>query len=253
MEIEKLGEIGLTFGEVKVYTALLRLGVTTKGPIAKQSNVSESKVYEILDRLKHKGLVSYVLNKKGKRNVRHYKAANPVLLKKFLNLKKEKIEQQEKIISEIIPQLQATITKNEKEYSAVIYEGFKGIQTNCMECLEITEKNDEWLAMGGKSSKSEHFNSFWISFFKERARKGGNTRFLFVDNPSEYTKYLGKIKNCEVRFLKSIASAAVAITKDRVMIFSYENSPGCLTITNNGVAESFKGFFESLWQMGKST
>ena len=58
MTVEKLQGIGLTDGESKVYVALLQLQTATKSAIVKESSVSSSKVYEILDRLLAKGLVS---------------------------------------------------------------------------------------------------------------------------------------------------------------------------------------------------
>ena len=46
--------LGLTEGEKKVYKALLKLRSSTTGPIFKQASISQSKVYEVLDRLKKK-------------------------------------------------------------------------------------------------------------------------------------------------------------------------------------------------------
>ena len=89
MVASKLKELGLTKGEIKVYLALLKIGISTKGPIASKAKVSESKVYEILDRLTAKGLVSNAMKKKGARQVKQFKAANPILLKDFLNKSSE--------------------------------------------------------------------------------------------------------------------------------------------------------------------
>ena len=68
-----LEEIGLSRGESKIYLALIDLGSSTTGPIAKKSKISHSKVYKILDKLSVKGLVSYVLIRKTK----YFKASNP--------------------------------------------------------------------------------------------------------------------------------------------------------------------------------
>ena len=58
-ELEELFQVfGLTQNEIKVYTALLHLKKGTKTPIVRESGVLSSKVYEILDRLIKKGLVS---------------------------------------------------------------------------------------------------------------------------------------------------------------------------------------------------
>jgi len=251
MDIEKLREIGLTEGEIKVYLALLELGSSTKGPIAKKAKVSESKVYEIIDRLKNKGLVTSVLKKKNSKEIQNYKASNPILLKDFLNKKREEIEKEEKLLDSILPSLQAKLQVKESEYSAVIYEGFKGIQANNREVLEIISKEDEWIGMGVRSSKAEKYNSFWVNWLKQRAEKGGPARILFVDYGTDYYKKISKIKNTKVGYLKGIAPSAVTMTKNRVMILTYGDTPSCLAITNKEVYDSFKSFFESLWKMAK--
>ena len=60
MQLEELEQIGLTKGEIKVYVALLELGESTKTPIARKSEVSPGKVYDVLERLLRKGLVSTI-------------------------------------------------------------------------------------------------------------------------------------------------------------------------------------------------
>lgn len=251
MDLNKLKDLGLTEGEVKVYIALLKLNISTKGPIAKQAKVSESKVYEILNRLKVKGLTSSVLKKKGSKNINYYKASNPILLKEFLNKKKEEIENEEQILNSLLPMLQEQLHAQISEYSAVIYEGFKGIQANNKEVLELITKEDEWMAMGVRSSKAEKYNSFWITWLKQRSKKGGPARILFVDKGTDYYNKISKIKNTQVKSLNGIAPSAVTMTKNKVMILTYGETPSCLTITNKEVYESFKSFFESLWKQAK--
>ena len=251
MNLTKLKELGLTDGEAKVYTALLNLGQSTKGPIASKANVSESKVYEILDRLKDKGLVSQVQKQRGSKRVTHYKAADPSLLKEFLNKKRKAIDKEEKLLKDILPSLHAMQTAKEKEYSATVYEGFKGIQANNKELLNQMTKKDDWIAMGVRSSKAKKFNIFWINYLKQRAKKGGKARILFVDKGTEYYKKLKKIPNTKVGHLQSISPAAVIVTMNKTMIYNYGESPTCLTITNQEVADSFRGFFESLWSQAK--
>ena len=64
MNAKILENIGLTDGEIKVYLALIKLGSSTSGPITDKSGVSRSKIYNILERLIQKGLVSYTIKEK---------------------------------------------------------------------------------------------------------------------------------------------------------------------------------------------
>lgn len=251
MEFDELKEIGLTQGEIKVYIALLNLGLSTKGPISRKARVAESKVYEILDRLKEKGLVSFIFKKKGIRKIAHYKASNPILLKDFLSKKKEEIKKEEELLEKILPSLQIQQKQTEQEYNVVIYEGFKGIQANNKELLDMINKDDEWIAMGARSNKDKKYNLFWINWLKERAKKGGKGRILFVDKGTWYFNQLKKIKNTEVRYLKGISPISVNITANRVMIYNYKDHPSCLVITNKDISDSFKEFFKSLWNIAQ--
>lgn len=61
MNIEKaLGDVGLSKNEVKVYVALSKIGQATANKIVGNSKVHRTNVYDTLDRLVEKGLVSYL-------------------------------------------------------------------------------------------------------------------------------------------------------------------------------------------------
>ena len=78
--VNNLIKMGLTSGEAKVYVALAEIGSTTVGPIVNKSKVAYSNIYEILNRLIDKGLVSFIIKEKTK----YFQAATPNNIKKFL-------------------------------------------------------------------------------------------------------------------------------------------------------------------------
>src|SRR3712207_8461596 len=59
--IQELTQLGLTDGEARVYLSLLKIGLSKVGPIVRDSHVSYSKIYDVLERLGIKGLVSHVI------------------------------------------------------------------------------------------------------------------------------------------------------------------------------------------------
>ena len=82
-----LKELGLSQSEIRVYLALLELGDSTRSDIVNKSGIAGSKVYDILEKLKDKGLISiYDQNK-----VRHFKPINP---KQILNYVEEKKDEE---------------------------------------------------------------------------------------------------------------------------------------------------------------
>ena len=95
MEDGILRELGFSEREIKIYLALLSLGQTTVGPIAAKTRMQHSKVYQTLEKLIDKGLVSFVIKSK----TRHFEAQDP---KHILGFIKEK----ERRFAEILPDLQ---------------------------------------------------------------------------------------------------------------------------------------------------
>jgi len=84
MNTTLLKDIGLTDTEIKIYLALLSLGATPAGRIVEQTGVYRKNLYDALNKLVEKGLVSYVIEHKKK----FFQAKNPENLEKYLDEKK---------------------------------------------------------------------------------------------------------------------------------------------------------------------
>ena len=92
MELEiQLNKIGLTNNESKIYLSLRILGTTTTGPLIKKSKIHASKVYEGLNRLIEKGLVTYVV----KSNTKYFQAVEPERLFDLIEKRREELKIQE--------------------------------------------------------------------------------------------------------------------------------------------------------------
>ena len=96
-----LQEIGLTQNEIKVYLALLDLGESKTGDILKTSGLNSGRIYEILDSLQKKGLVSFIV----KSGVKLFSPADPKRVRDYLDEKKKAIEKQEEDYNKILPDL----------------------------------------------------------------------------------------------------------------------------------------------------
>jgi HTH-type transcriptional regulator, sugar sensing transcriptional regulator len=78
--------LGLSSGEARVFLSLLKIGSARVGQIVKESNVSYSKVYDVLDRLSSKGLVSHIILG----NVKYFNAVEPYRLEEYIKRKEQK-------------------------------------------------------------------------------------------------------------------------------------------------------------------
>ncbi|MBI4162779.1 MAG: hypothetical protein HY513_03780 [Candidatus Aenigmarchaeota archaeon] len=243
---QELQNIGLTKSESKVYLALLDLGSSTSGPVIDKSGVASSKIYEILERLVQKGLVSFVI--KGK--TKYFEAASPERIMDYLEKKEIEVQDQKKEVQKILPRLLIKKQLGGHESEAKIYKGFKGVETAFYSALELMEKDETYYSFG-TPSRPEKANKLLLKFEKIRAEKGVKIKMLLNENARDdaqiaNVKLLGEVKYMPVGV---ITPAAINVFKDRTLIFPLETEkePIVIEINNKDVAESFKAQFDILW------
>lgn len=247
MDEQLLAEIGLTKGEIKVYLTLLKLGVTTTGKIIEEAQISSGKIYEILEKLIKKGLVSYIIKEKTK----HFSAASPNRILDYLHEKEKDLKAKEEKLTKELPSLLSIEKAGKKEYETNLFKGLKGIQTAIFEALEDLTEKDEILAMGIISHKKEQYNLLWQRWHKDRINKKIICKAIFSDKNTDYFKAFKKMRFTEIKVLTGITPSAIDIIGKRVLIFTYGEEPSCLSIKNKEIALSFTSFFEALWKIAK--
>jgi sugar-specific transcriptional regulator TrmB len=246
MNTKILEDIGLTKGEITVYLTLLNLGETTTGKIIDGAQISSGKIYEILDKLIKKGLVSYIIKEKTK----YFNATSPNRILDFLYEKEKQIKEKEKELEKEIPLLLKLQESNKKEHETYLYKGYKGIQTAIFEALDHLNKGNEVLAMGVISGKEEKYNLLWQKWHNERIKRKIMCKIIFSEK-GDYYKNFKKMKLSEVKILEGITPSAIDIMGENVLIFTYSKEPSCLFISNKEIANSFRSFFNTLWKIAK--
>lgn len=240
--LAQLERIGLTRGESTVYSTLLETRGGTTGKIVKHAGISSGKIYEILEKLIQKGLVSQVMEGK----IRHFYPAPPKRLISYLEEEKAKITLHEQQIRDLLPELNRIITTDASPMETVMYKGYKGIRNAAYEALESMNSSDEILAMGLTSQKSKEFNILWKQLNEERVRRKIRTRMLFSGKKGQLQDHFMCLPFTDVRSVRGITPAAVDVFGIRTLIISYEE-PSCILITSAGIAKSFRQFFETMW------
>jgi HTH-type transcriptional regulator, sugar sensing transcriptional regulator len=243
-----LESIGLTKGEIKIYLALLELGCSSTGKITQKSGISGSKVYEVLDRLMKKGLVSSVI----KNDVKHFEASHPQKIIAFLEEKKNEIEQEKKSVTDILPTLIAKMQGSEPGI-AKIFVGWEGLKTANDDIINTLSKDEEWLSMG----LTEQPKSWEIHFTKrqkDRAKKGIIHKHLLNKKYITLYKNRKQLPHTQFRFLPETMEMPMSteIYKNKVIFFILlQESPMAIMIENKAVYDSFKKYFEILWKNSK--
>src|SRR3989344_1714861 len=242
-----LEEIGLTKGEIKVYFSLLKLGETTTGKIIEEAQISSGKIYEILDKLIKKGLVSFIIKEKTK----YFSPASPNRILDYLHEKEKELNSKEQEILKELPSLLSIEKESKKEYETNLFKGFKGIQTAIFEALDELKEKDEVLAMGIISHKKEQYNILWQRWHQERINRKIICKAIFSDKNTDYFKLFNKMRFTEIKILQGITPSAIDVMGKRVLIFTYGEEASCLSIKNPEIAQSFKAFFDTMWKIAE--
>jgi len=249
MDTTTLEKIGLTGGEIKVYLALLRLGISTIGNIIKEAHVSNSKVYDILDRLSKKGLIgSVIIN-----NRKNFEPKDPSRLKEFIELKEKEIKENKKEIEQLIPQLKQAYKYAEPVQEAEILQGTNGIKTFTELILSKLERGDVFYILGAPKEANELLGAYFQDWHERRAKKGVNCKILYNQDAKEWAKRRKKMPLTEVRLLPEVIStpALIDIGKEYVATLLFGERPLCIVIKNKKIAESYLSYFRLLWKISK--
>ena|SRR3989338_2172732 len=247
MVLKELEKIGLTKNESVVYQTLLQLGTSKTGEILKKSGLNSGKIYEILESLKVKGLLSESLIN----NVKYFTAAPPVQILEYIKDKKEELEQEESIVKSAIPELEKLRNITIKETKSVTYTSLRGIKTAADEALAAMKPKEDILAMGVTESKDEKFNKFWERWQTQRINKKICQKMIFSEK-SQYLKKFTKSEYTQARVLTGITPVTVDIFgEDKTLILNYGDSPSCILIYDKNTAQTFRQFFKQLWKLAK--
>lgn len=247
MNTKILEEIGLTPGEIKTYLALLKLGQSTTGAIAKESQVSRSKLYIILDKLEKKGLVSHIEQK----GITYFQAAEPKKINNYLKEKEKTLKQLEHDFQKFLPRLNAIHEDAKKEQTVRFYQGFKGLITAFEHYHEKLKKGEEYVSFGVPQEQPESHHLYWQRDHVRRAKEGIKCKILFNKNtPKTVLANRNSYKGCEARYMPiNINSPSYnVISKDTVMLAVLSSTPITIEIISQEIADSFKEYFWEFWK-----
>ena len=243
MDKKLFEEIGLANSEIIVYTTLLKVGSIKVGELMKEVSLHRSRVYEAINRLTEKGLVSYAI----KNNIKYFEASEPDNLLTYVEEQKAKLE--EKAIKAIIPELKKNISQLKPHAEAHVFigkEGFKTIRK------DILKQGKDLCLIGAVGKEYEFTKYFFPNFDKLRVQKGIKWKILYDYEVKE--KDIPKRKLFEYKFLpKEYSSPAVIdVYADRVVNVLWEGeNPICFMLINQKIADSYRKWFEMMWKYSK--
>ncbi len=241
-------KLGLTRGETKVYLALNKLGESTIGPIGKESKVSKSKIYDILDKLIQKGLVGYIT----KDSTKLFTAHDPHMIFEVIDGKERELQDTKKQVREILPQLMLQRSNFSAKRTAEICEGFQGIKAIREELMLSLKANDELLVLGAPKIANEKWEGWLLDFHKRRIERKVKMRIIYNANAREFGEIRTKMKLTKVRYLSNqLGPNWVDIFPDAVLFGMVLQSPLAFVVRDKELVNSFRSYFDILWKNSK--
>jgi len=234
MDKKILERAGLSKGEIEVYLTLLKLGSSLVSKIAQETGLHRTNIYDTLEKLREKGLVSYVI----KENRKYYSASNPEKLLDY-------IKEREKEIETILPELQNYMTLPRSESIVEVYKGKEGLKSVLKDILK--EKKD-YVVFEEEGYIQKVLPHFYPQFNKQMNKSRIKVKILTKD-----VKKIDKRSLMEIRSLPKFFSfpSATAIYGDKVAILVWDEPYHAILIKSKQVADSYRNFFEALWKQAK--
>jgi len=235
--IPTLTNIGLTDKEAKIYLALLETGTSVVSQIARNAKINRVTTYDILQKLKAKGLASSFT----KARLKYFTAADPEIVA-------SNFEQKSKTLSHSVPELKRL--RGETAHPRVQYfEGLDGIKT----IYEDTLKSETDIL---NFSNSEEIRKYWPNYDKEyvtkRMKKDIHLKGIVTeDEAGKKVKAEDKIYNREMRLISKKQypiTNEINIYDEKVAIISFgETELIGMIIESKEIANSQRAIFQMCW------
>lgn len=248
MIYDLLRKIGLTEYETRIYLALLELSESTSGEIMNKSNVNSGRIYQILDSLKEKGLISEIT----RNNVKYFAQTDPKKILNYLEEKEKEIIHQKKEVSSIIPEIISKMNIKENNAKIEIYTGFEGLKSAFIKETKRYAKGEDLRVMGVKPDiayPKRIVDFFRYQIYPERQRK--KVRVRKINDYGFKNSGIEIEKGVEVRFIPYPSITTFNIIGDLAMININSENPVFITIESREIANAFKTQFDAVWEIAK--
>ncbi len=249
MDTEILRKIGLTENEIKIYLHLLKSGSSTAYEIGKQTGIYRVHIYDKIEQLMDKGLVTHVyLGAK-----KCFQATPPIKIKQYLEDKKRELEMEEQAVDVILPELEA-MAKIPKEDTFV--EVFKGKEGLKYFLKDIIKTKQEVLITGIDDKKyQEALPIFMKQYFRDLRNNNIQERVITIKKLGIFLFEKELAPTTNYRFLteKQFNPTNTFVYGNKVVIVTWGTPVMAVMIKNKAIAETYSNHFEHLWKIASKT
>jgi len=245
MELKDLEKLGLNKNEAKVYFGLLQKGQATASELVKFIGIHRNIIYDNLEKLIEKGLVTYIVDGTKKKFI----AENPEAIVEFLNNEENKIKERIETAKDFIPEINKILASKKEKQEAYLFRGMNGIKKILSEIL----CSKEFWVIGVSNASVEVLGEiFWKNFNIKRKAKKIKENLLFNYDFKNIANIIpSKFSVHKVLPKELTQSTEILIYNNKVAITVYSKEPIGIVIEDGEVFKTFKQQFAFLWKIAK--
>ncbi len=229
-------DIGLSEKESSVYLALLPVDGSSVIELAKATSINRTTLYPILEDLVQKRLIVEV--KQGKKTI--FQAEPPERIETFVHARKFQLEEQEKMLGDIIPQMRGVSRKVGEKSIVKIYEGREGVIEAMNDYYEFIEPGEQLYLVYPRDLIEEVFTPKDLeSLKKRRVGKHIISNAIYTKKDGDYNTQL-VANSIRIDHDKYPLMCDIAVYRDRIRIVSLKRNLSAILIKNKDVAETLE-------------
>lgn len=236
---------GLTPGEAQIYELLLNMGPSPAQIILKKTELKRGNVYNILDSLAKKGLVT--LDEAGKKTV--FKPVSPNALNDLMAKQEESTRQGKRQIEDVFENLRSLYALTQEKPVIRYFEGLEGIKAVTYDTLRA-----KGLILSYIDSESVEALKGWNDSDYVKKRRDLGIKKRIIDRNSQVARDYYRAHTdslTEVRLASSQVAGfktAMQVYNDSVSYVTLEQGKMIGVIIDDArIAALHRSMFESLW------
>lgn len=236
-----LEEFGLTKTEEKVYLALVRAGESNAADLIKKTQLHRTTVYDVLDRLIEKGVVSFVIKNK----IKFYSSLDPSRFLDMLSEERAEIEKKQVLAKELISKIHSIEKQANVKSIAQIFLGANGKKAVMQ---DLINEGQDFIEFGAEGRFEDEMSTYTKQWAEQRRKKKIKAKLLFRKGIDVPTWDLNEIKFVSQEYQ---SPAATIVYGNKVAIFIDEEPSLIILIESEKLAKSYRNYFNMLWKIAE--
>ena len=243
MELTDFIKLGFNRNEAIVYLSLIRFRKADARQIIQDTKFHKNIVYDNLEKLIDKGLVSFIIE--GGRKV--FFMLKSKTISSYFEEQKEEINEKIKLAKEIEERIIKSTKNISEKQEAEIYRGIKAVKSFYNETLQ----SGDYFVFGAPQESIDIMGiDFWKNYNLKKTQKNIKSYMIFNPSIKDFGEKISN-KNTKVRYFNNNfePKTEIHIQGDIVAIIVWIKEPLIFKIKNKTVSESYRKYFDFLWDL----